>query len=123
MDPQSPNKLIATKYSEMIPVSFSLFLYFSLFLLLLLLLFYVIIYFYKNYFIIIIIFYLFIFFLKVILFFHVLGCSGMFGNVAECSMFLVLSSLRSCPLPISPLCLSREEPKKQRSKKKKKNNA
>ena len=55
----------------MIPVSFSLFLYFSLFLLLLLL-FYVIIYFYKNFIIII------FFFLKIILFFHVPACSGMF---------------------------------------------
>ena len=54
----------------MTPVSFSLFLYFSLFLLLLL--FYVIVYFYKNFIIII------FFFLKIILFFHVPGCSGMF---------------------------------------------
>ena len=60
----------------MIPVSFSLFLYFSLFLLLLLL-FYVLIYFYKNFIIIIIILFIY-FFLKIILFFHVPGCSGMF---------------------------------------------
>ena len=73
----------------MIPVSFSLFLYFSLFLLLLLL-FYVIIYFYKNFIIIIILF--IYFFLKIILFFHVPGCSGMFRHVPECSMFLVLST-------------------------------
>ena len=53
----------------MIPVSFSLFLYFSLFLLLLLL-FHVIIYFYKNFIIIILFIY---FFLKIILFFHVPG--------------------------------------------------
>ena len=66
----------------MIPVSFSLFLYFSLFLSLL---FYVIIYFYKNYFIIIIILFIY-FFLKVILFFHVPGCSSMFRNV-PCSRF------------------------------------
>ena len=57
----------------MIPVSFSLFLYFSLFLLL----FYVITYFYKNFIIIIIILFIY-FFLKIILFFHVPGCSGMF---------------------------------------------
>ena len=61
----------------MIPVSFSLFLYFSLFLLLLLLLFYVIIYFYKNVIIIIILF------LEIILFFHVPGYSGMFRNVSD----------------------------------------
>ena len=30
-------------------------------------------------------FYLFIFFLKIILFFHVPGCSGMFQNVPACS--------------------------------------
>ena len=75
----------------MIPVSFSLFLYFSLFLLLLLL-FYVIIYFYKNFIIIIIIILFIYFFLKIILFFHVPGCSGMFRHVPECSMFLVLST-------------------------------
>ena len=75
----------------MIPVSFSLFLYFSLFLLLLLLLFYVIIYFYKNFIIIIIILFIY-FFLKIILFFHVQVCSGMFRHVPECSMFLVLST-------------------------------
>ena len=82
--------------SEMIPLSFSLFLYFSFFLLLLLLLFYVIINFYKNYFIIL--FYLFLFFMKMFfLFFHVPGFSGMFRNVPECSMFRVLST---------PCCLS-----------------
>ena len=68
---------IVFSYSEMIPVSFSLFLCFSLFLLLLLL-FYVIIYFYKN-FIIIIIIILFIYFF-------------MLRDVPECSMFLVLST-------------------------------
>ena len=66
----------------MIPVSFSLFLHFSLFSLLLLL-FYVIIYFYKKFIIIVILF--IYFFLKIILFFHVPGCSGMFRNVPECS--------------------------------------
>ena len=64
----------------MIPVSFSLFLYFFL----LLLLFYVIIYFYKKFIIIIIILFIY-FFLKIILFFHVPGCSGMFRNVPACS--------------------------------------
>ena len=54
------------------------------------LLFYVIINFYKNYFIIIIL--LYIFFMKIILFFHVPECSGMFRNVPECSMFQVLST-------------------------------
>ena len=51
---------------------------------LLLLLFYVVIYFYKNFIIIIILF--IYFFLKIILFFHVPGCSGMFRNV-PCSWF------------------------------------
>ena len=37
-------------------------------------------------------FYLFTFFLKISLFFHVTGCSGMFRNVPECSMFRVLST-------------------------------
>ena len=78
----------------MIPVSLSLFLYFSLFLLL----FYVIIYFYKNYFIIII---LFIYFFLEIMFRDVPGCSGMFRDVPECSMFRVLST----PLLIGLTCL------------------
>ena len=30
--------------------------------------------------------------MKIILFFHVLGCSGMFQNVPVCSVFLVLST-------------------------------
>ena len=33
-------------------------------------------------------------FMKIILYFHVPGCSGMFRNVPECSMFLVLSTPR-----------------------------
>ena len=67
----------------MIPVSFSLFLYFSLFLLLLLL-FYVITYFYKN-FIMIIILFLFFFFLENYFIFSCSGCSGMFRHVPACS--------------------------------------
>ena len=51
------------------------------------LLFYVIINFYKKYFIIIIFF--FFFFMKIIFIF---SCSGMFRDVPECYMFLVLSS-------------------------------
>ena len=92
---------IVFSYSEMIPVSFSLFLYFSLFIFLLFLLFYVIIYFYKNFIIIIIIILFLIiifFFLKIILFFHVPGCSGMFRNVPACSMFRVLSTARQASL-------------------------
>ena len=76
MDPQSPNKLIATKYCFLIlrdDTSFFFFisLFFCFFLLLLIL--YVIINFDKNY--LIILFYLFIFFMKIIFIF---SCSGMF---------------------------------------------
>ena len=41
--------------------------------------------------VLLLLFYFFLFFLKIILFFHVPGCSGMFRNVPACSMFLVLS--------------------------------
>ena len=77
-------KNIVVSYSERIPVSFSwLFHCFSFFLLL----FYVINNFYKNYFVIIIL--LYIFFMKIIFIFP---CSGMFRDVPECSVFLVLST-------------------------------
>ena len=95
MDPHSPNKLFAPKYcflisySEMIAVPFSWsFLYFSFFLsfFFIILCYFVKLIFYKNY-VIIIIFLKSIFFSwKFLLFFHVLGCSGMFRNV-PCSGF------------------------------------
>ena len=84
MDPQSPNKFIATKiilfshtYSEMIPVSFSLFLYFSLILFVDVILCYylflqTLLYFY--YFILFIYFFLENYFM----FRNVPACSGMF---------------------------------------------
>ena len=84
----------------MIPVSFSLFLYFSLFLLLLLL-FYVIIYCYKNFIIIIIIILFIYFFLKIILFFHVPGCSGMFRNVPACSGMFHVPGFIDGPLKVA----------------------
>ena len=93
INPYSPNKLIATKYCFLIlgdDTSFfflinSLFSFFFLF--------YVIISFYKNYFIFIILFLIF-FFMKIIFIF---SCSGMFRNVPECSLFLVLSTPRKFP--------------------------
>ena len=86
MDPQSPNKLIATKYcfhillDEQIPVSFSqsdfLIFRFSV-----ISCYFVIIKFYKNHIIIIII--LFIYFFREFFFFF--SCSGMFQDFPECS--------------------------------------
>ena len=67
----------------MIRVSFSLFPYFSFFIFFFLLS-YVIVNFYKNDFIIII--YFILFSRKLLLFFHVPGCFGMFRNV-PCSGF------------------------------------
>ena len=91
MDPQSPNKLIATKYCFLIlgdDTSFFIFIFFFFFLLLLLL-FYVIINL-KIY------IYYFFYFLSLFFyeFFFVFSCSGMFRNVPECSMFLILSTAR-----------------------------
>ena len=88
MDPRSPNKLFATKYSFLILVddtSFFLFIYLFLSLFFLVL-FYVIINFYKNNFIIIN-----FFFNTIFLFFYVSpGCSWSFRNVPACSgMFRV----------------------------------
>ena len=77
---------IVFSYSERIPVSFSwLFHYFSFFFcyFTLLVIFTTII--------LLLLFYLFIF-MKIILFFHVPECSGMFRNVPACSMFWVLST-------------------------------
>ena len=51
--------------------------------------------FYKNYFVIIIL--LYFVFMKIIVIFHVPGCSGMFRDVPECSVFRVLSTAQpSC---------------------------
>ena len=89
MDPRSPNKLIATKYCFLIlgdDTSFFFFIsvFFVVFFFLLLLLsfcYYLFLQkFYYYYFILFI-----YFFLKIILFFHVPGCSGMFRNVPACS--------------------------------------
>ena len=78
MDHHSPNKLFATKYSEIIRVSFFFISLFFVFLL-----FYVIINFYKNYCIITINFLV----MKIIVIFF---CSGMFRNDPACSgMFRV----------------------------------
>ena len=83
MDPQLPNKLIATKYCFLISSYQFLFLYFFFFFSLFLLLFYVIINSKK-------IFHFFIFFLyffyEFFSFFHVPERSGMFRNV-PCSWF------------------------------------
>ena len=91
MDPQSPNKLIATKYCFLIlGDDTSFFFFISLFFVVVVILCHYLFLqklFYYYYFI------LFInFFLEVILFFHVPGCAGMFRNVPECSMFLFLST-------------------------------
>ena len=94
MDPRSPNKLFATKYSFLILVDdTSFFLFISLFLsLFFLVLFYVIINFYKNNFIIIIFFFITIFFYFFMFVRDVPGVSGMFRHVPECSVFRVLST-------------------------------
>ena len=94
VDPHSPKKWFATKYCFLILDEF-LFLYFSCFffcyfvilllliftktMLLLSFFFQLIFFFHENY------FYLF-------MFRDVPGCCGMFRNVPECSMFLVLST-------------------------------
>ena len=94
MDPRSPNKLFATKYSFLILVDdTSFFLFISLFLsLFFLALFYVIINFYKNNFIIIIFFFITIFLYFFMFVRDVPGVSGMFRHVPECSVFRVLST-------------------------------
>ena len=95
MDPHSPNKLFATKwivfwYSEMSFVFLIISLFFVFFLVILC--YFVIINFNKKqcyyYHFIDLIFFSW----KLLLFFHVRGCSGMFRNVPECSVFLVLST-------------------------------
>ena len=80
---------IVFSYSERIPVSFSWLFHYVSFLCVCVLN-YVIINFYKKCFFIIILLYLFSW--KLFLFFHVLGCSGMFRHVPECSVFRVLST-------------------------------
>ena len=94
MNPRSPNKLFATKYSFLILVDdTSFFLFISLFLsLFFLVLFYVIINFYKNNFTIIIFFFITIFFYFFMLVRDVPGVSGMFRHVPEWSVFRVLST-------------------------------
>ena len=93
MDPHSSHKLFATKYCFLMPgddtsffffLSFSVFCYFTLplvftkIILLLLLLLLLLLFIY--------LFIYFFFFMKIILFFHVPECSGMFRNV-PCSRF------------------------------------
>ena len=82
MDPQLPNKLIATKYCFLDDTSFFFFffIFFFFFLLLLLLLFYVII---NLKYIYIYIFYFLSLFLYE--FFFIFSCSGMFRNDPGCS--------------------------------------
>ena len=88
MDPHSPNKLFATKYFSLILGGEFLFLnhFFIFRFFLVILCYFVIINFYKNYVIIIIILFNYFFSWKLLLFFHVPGCSGMFRNV-PCSGF------------------------------------
>ena len=89
MDPHAPNKFFATKYCFLIlgdDTSF-FFLIISLFVVFFFWLFYVILLlsiFTKT---ILLLSFLnfFFFFMKIILYFHVPGCSGMFRNVPECS--------------------------------------
>ena len=98
IDPHSSNKLIAKKYcfiillDEQIPVSFSwsdfLIFLFSVFHVILLLLMFT-----KNMLLWLLLFYFIFFFSwKLFLFFHVPGCSGIFRNIPECSVFRVLST-------------------------------
>ena len=76
MDPHSPHKLFATKYCfsypEMIRVSFSLFLSFSVFCYFTLLLVFINLFYYYYY------YYFFFFHENYFLFFHIQECSGMF---------------------------------------------
>ena len=99
MDPQSPNKLIATKYCFLIlgdDTSFFIFIFFFFFLLLLLL-FYVIINLKKIYFIFL--FSFLIFFYEFFLFFHVPGCSGMFRVLSKAS-FVSTCDVFNCLFPL-----------------------
>ena len=103
MNPHSPDKLIATKYCFLIlgddTSFFFLTRFLNFFFFFVILCYFVIINFYKNcyyfYFILLIFFHenFFYFFM----FQDVPGCSGMFRNVPECSVFWVLSTpYRSC---------------------------
>ena len=118
MDPHSPNKLFATKYCFLILGDEFLFLnhfFISLFCFLLFYVILLLIIFTKT--MLLLSFYLINFFSwKLLLFFHVPGCSGMFRNVPgcsgmfrhlpECSMFRVLSTPRQrySPLDFEDLC-------------------
>ena len=93
MDPHSPNKLFATKYCFLILGDEFLFLnhfFIFVFFVVVILCYFVTINFYKNYVFINIL--LFFFSWKLLLFFHVPGCSGLFRHVPECSMFRILST-------------------------------
>ena len=89
MDPQSPNKLIATKYCFLIlgeNTSFFFFFFISLF--------FVFCCCFCCYFMLLLIFtkiILSLLFHCIYLFFHVPGCSGMLRHVPECSLFRILS--------------------------------
>ena len=89
MDPQSPNKLIATKYCFLIlgdDTSFFFFIsiFFVVFVVVVVILCYYLFLqkFYYYYFI-------YLFFLEN---YFIFSCSGMFRNVPECSMFRILST-------------------------------
>ena len=86
MDPRPTNYLrqnIVFSYPEMIRVSFSLFLSFSVFC------YFTLLVFIKIILLLFIYFYYFFFPWKLFLFFHVPECSGMFRHVPECSVFRV----------------------------------
>ena len=85
MDPHSPNKLFATKYSFLILVDDTSFFFFISFIYFFF--FFVIINFYKNHFIIV--FFMFRDFPE---------CSSLFRHVPECSVFLVLSTPFQFPI-------------------------
>ena len=98
MDPHSPNKLFATKYCFLILGDefrfLNHFFIFRVFFFLVILCYFAIINFNKKqcyyYHFIDLIFFSW----KLLLFFHVRGCSGMFRNVPECSVFWLYGSKR-----------------------------
>ena len=90
MDPHSPNKLFVTKYCFLIQFSFSISFFPFSFLFFLFCYFTLLLIFTKIILLLLLLF--FFFFMKTLLFFHVPGCSGIFGSVPACSVFRVLST-------------------------------
>ena len=92
MDPHSPNKLFVTKYCFLIRFSFSnsffpfSFLFFSFFFC-----YFTLLLIFTKIILLLLLLFSF-FFMKTLLFFHVPGCSGIFGSVPVCSVFRVLST-------------------------------